>query len=480
MKRVWLCALCVAAALSGSCSVDPTSHPAYADNCPSGKVLKNHFCIPKQQADKDAGKDAGEERDSGPIITPDADVPQESCEPDSAIGCWPYSVNISISRQPPCRLGITSCGADGRWGPCEDAVGPEPESCNGKDDDCDGNVDEGQLQKNCQVSGSVKGVCAEDGAAVCSDGKELCLAKRQPEAESCNGKDDDCDGTTDEGLDVQCYTAGDQCQANDTGGFDCVPASTCKPGTLRCVNGVMQTECADQVGPQAEHATSSGETPLDEDCDGQIDEGFSCQTGQEYPCYTGPAATRGKAPCKDGKITCSSGQLSACMNERTPKPETCANEGTDDDCDGDKDDVPQRGTSCSDVSTGHGVCKQTAVWQCQGGAAVCVDGTAKSEEACDGADDDCDGKVDEGYDFNADETHCGSCTNRCGAGLTCCGGTCVNVLNSNQNCNGCGKMCGAGLSCCSGTCVNTRTDSKNCGSCGHSCLLLGCSSGGCL
>jgi len=49
---------------------------------------------------------------------------------------------------------------------------PSAEECNGRDDDCDGQVDEG------------------------------CPPDCQPEAEECNGRDDDCDGQVDEGCPV--------------------------------------------------------------------------------------------------------------------------------------------------------------------------------------------------------------------------------------------------------------------------------------
>ena len=72
------------------------------------------------------------------------------------------------------------------------------ESCNGRDDDCDGLVDEG-VTNACGTCGSVS-------------------------AESCNGRDDDCDGSTDEGL--SCRSGG--CTSN----ADCPGGQTCYTGWL--------------------------------------------------------------------------------------------------------------------------------------------------------------------------------------------------------------------------------------------------------
>jgi hypothetical protein len=44
-----------------------------------------------------------------------------------------------------CRLGIETCSLAGTWGACMGAVGPKPETCNMKDDNCNGMVDEGDV-----------------------------------------------------------------------------------------------------------------------------------------------------------------------------------------------------------------------------------------------------------------------------------------------------------------------------------------------
>jgi hypothetical protein len=91
-----------------------------------------------------------------------------------------------------CRLGIKVCRG-GAWSGCLGAVLPAPEICDGKDNDCDGLTDDmGTLL--CGV-----GACART-VQVCLDGNLQRCEPGAPSAEICNGLDDDCDGRTDEGF----------------------------------------------------------------------------------------------------------------------------------------------------------------------------------------------------------------------------------------------------------------------------------------
>jgi cysteine-rich repeat protein len=153
-----------------------------------------------------------------------------------------------------------ACGGD-----CDDgsaAVHPGvPEACNGRDDDCNGVTDDG-VGMTC-FQGSVRSCTAEGpGGASCA-GSETCQVGSciwsgvcaVSATELCNGRDDDCDGVTDEG-------------------FGCVLGSTescalsCGSGTRTCEAGCAWGTCRSG----AEVACNG----CDDDGDGVTDEGAWC------------------------------------------------------------------------------------------------------------------------------------------------------------------------------------------------------------
>ena len=74
------------------------------------------------------------------------------------------------------------------------------EICDGKDNNCNGQIDEGfNLGQSCSVG---VGECARTGQFVCKadgSGTECNTTPGAPTLEVCDGKDNDCDGQTDEG-----------------------------------------------------------------------------------------------------------------------------------------------------------------------------------------------------------------------------------------------------------------------------------------
>ena len=75
---------------------------------------------------------------------------------------------------------------------------------------------------------------------------------------------------------------------------------------------------------------------VDNDCDGKIDNGVDdckCTPGTKEPCYDGPSGTQNVGPCKNGIRTCGGdGLWGACEGAVYPTTQAC--KGVDDDCDG--------------------------------------------------------------------------------------------------------------------------------------------------
>ncbi len=78
---------------------------------------------------------------------------------------------------------------------CIDPVGPTEEICDAKDNDCDGKTDE-ELPGAGEPCGSDVGEC-EPGAMACLGGVWSCEGGVLPDTEICDGKDTDCDGEVD-------------------------------------------------------------------------------------------------------------------------------------------------------------------------------------------------------------------------------------------------------------------------------------------
>ena len=222
------------------------AHGVYCDehtDCDLSKACLNHRCVARGVV---------------PCATFTSCHPDDSCDPGSG-RCIPTAEVLARHQ---------ACLVSGQIGPC--ATGElrpvdrmvrcvqttlaRPEDCDGLDNNCNGTIDEGLATADRCVAPGALGECA-NGRRLCSGGAWTCQALTAS-VEVCDGKDNDCDGQVDEGQ-----ATGEACTV--AGGV-----GQCRSGTMGCRNG--RREC---VAPAPAPEVCDGK---DNNCNGACDEGETC------------------------------------------------------------------------------------------------------------------------------------------------------------------------------------------------------------
>ncbi|MFN8153723.1 MAG: MopE-related protein [Bacteroidia bacterium] len=296
-------------------------------------------------------------------------------------------------------------------GDCDDnnaAVNPSAtEVCNSIDDDCDGSIDEGVLLTfYADADGDLYGDAAVTTLA-CSapvgyvadntDCNDAVAAINPAAAEVCNGIDDNCDGSVDNGLTFADYYA----DADGDGFGGAFLGNLCaQPSGSVLVSG----DCDDNnaaVNPSATEVCNS----IDDDCDGSIDEGvlLTFYADADGDLFGDAAATVQACSAPVGYVADNTDCNDAVASINPAAAEVC--NGIDDNCDGSVDNGLTFADYYADADgDGFGgaflgnLCAQPSGSVLVSGD--CDDNNAavnpSATEVCNSIDDDCDGSVDEG------------------------------------------------------------------------------------
>jgi len=298
---------------------------------------------------------------------------------------------------------------------CDDtdsAINPAAsEVCDGSDNDCDGTTDGSDSTDattwyidndgdDYGVSTTTQVACSEpsgyaDNSSDCDDTDS---AINPGATETCDGADNDCDGSTDEGVQTTYYEDAD----SDSYGNSSSTRDACSRPSGYVTDATDCDDTNSSVNPGASEACDG----TDNDCDGSIDDGLTFTTYFEdgdSDTYGNVSVSTSACAVPTGYVSNSSDCDDTDSSVNPAASETC--DGTDNDCDGTVDNGVTTTYYLDSDSDGYGD-SSSSTESCSAPSGYvsddtdCDDGDSSinpgASEVCDGSDNDCDGTTDLG------------------------------------------------------------------------------------